>query len=181
VKATRGLSIYQEQAGRFGARRAGAVCVRSPQHRQCGFTLVEVMIVGVIVVILASIALPSYSAFTQRGKIIEAASDLSDMRIRLEQYFLDNRQYPGACIAAAAGPAPVGKIYLSATMKYFDITCAFPAAQTYTMTATGISSGGMSGFSYTIDQANTHKTTGLPAGWSGTGNTCWVVRKDGSC
>jgi prepilin-type N-terminal cleavage/methylation domain len=181
VKAMRGLLIYQEQAGTFGIGRARSVCVWSPQHRERGFTLIEVMITVAIVAILAAIALPSYSTYVQRSKIIEATSNLSDMRTRLEQYFLDNRQYPGACIAAAAGAAPVGKIYLPATMKYFNVTCAFPTAQTYTITAGGVSSESMSGFSYTIDQTNTHKTTGLPTGWSGTGSTCWVIRKDGSC
>ena len=145
-----------------------------------GFTLIEVMITVAIVSILAAVALPSYTDYVTRSKIVEATSGLSDMRVRLEQYFLDLRQFPGACVAAAAGPAPAGEIYLPATSKYFTVTCALTAT-TYTVTATGTASGGMAGFVYTVDQGNNRRTTGLPSGWSGTGNACWVSRKNGDC
>jgi hypothetical protein len=39
----------------------------------------------------------------------------------------------------------------------------------------------MNGFRYTVNQANSRQTTGLPSGWSGSGSPCWVIRKDGSC
>ncbi len=139
------------------------------------------MITVVIVAILAAIALPNYSAYVMRSKIPEATGNLSDMRNRLEQYFLDRRQFPGACVAFAAGAAPAGTIYLPATMTYFDVTCNFPSATTYTITATGKAGQGMGSFVYTIDQANNRGTAGLPSGWSGYGSNCWVTKKDGSC
>lgn len=145
-----------------------------------GFTLIEVLITVAIVAIIAAVALPSYSEYVMRSKIVEATSGLSDMRVRLEQYFLDLRQYPGSCIAAASGPAPAGKIYLPSGTKYFTVTCAL-TANTFTVTATGTASGGMSGFVYTIDEANNRRTTGLPSGWTGTGNACWVTKKSGEC
>jgi type IV pilus assembly protein PilE len=147
-----------------------------------GFTLIEVMITVAIVAILAAIALPSYTDYVTRSKIIEATSNLSDMRVRLEQYFLDSRQYPASCVASAAGPAPATQIYLPASSKFFTVTCALTAT-TYTVTATGKASGAMTGFVYTVDQANNRKTTGLPSGWSGAGggSTCWVTRKNGDC
>ncbi len=154
------------------SRRAG------PQ-RTGGFTLIEVMITVAIIAIIAAVALPSYTDYITRSKIIDATSSLSDMRVRLEQYFQDVRQYPAACIALAAGPAPAGNIYLPAS-KHFTVTCALTAT-TYTVTASGNAGGGMGGFVYTIDQANNRATTGLPSGWSGTGNTCWVIRKNGDC
>ena len=39
----------------------------------------------------------------------------------------------------------------------------------------------MNGFIYTIDQANVRMTTGLPAGWTGSGTNCWVTKKSGAC
>ena len=57
--------------------------------------MIEVMIVVAIVAILAAIALPNYSDYVKRGKIIEATSGLSDMRTRYEQFYLDNRTATG--------------------------------------------------------------------------------------
>lgn len=147
-----------------------------------GFTLVEMMITIATLAIVASIALPNYVEYITRGKIVEATSGLNDMRVRLEQFFADNRQYPSACLASAAGPAPVGKIYLPASVKHFSFTCTL-SATAYTVTATGMAASGMAGFVYTIDQASSRKTASLPAGWSGAGSssTCWITRKSGDC
>jgi type IV pilus assembly protein PilE len=143
-----------------------------PSIRREGFTLIEVMIVVAIVGVLAAIALPNYSDYVKRSKITEATSALSDLRVRYEQYFLDNRTYAGGCAqfkAVVQGPA-----------KSFTITCA-DAAATYTGTATGLAAQGMSGFVYTIDQTNakTSTITGV-TGWTGNG-ACWATRKDGTC
>ena len=147
-----------------------------------GFTLLEILITVATLAILAAIALPNYIDYVTRSKIVEATSGLNDMRVRLEQFFADSRQYPTACVASAAGPAPAGKIYLPASVKYFAFSCAL-SATTYTVTATGALSGGMTGFVYTIDQASARKTTSLPPGWAGAGpsSTCWVTRKGGDC
>ena len=165
-----------------GMRRLPSAADLAAPRRVRGFTLIEVMITVAVVAILAAVALPSYNDYITRSKIIEATSGLSDIRVRLEQYFLDSRQYPTACTAPAAGPAPATQIYLPASSKYFTFTCALTAT-TYTVTATGKATTGMSGFVYTVDQANNRKTTGLPSGWAGAGagSTCWVAKKSGDC
>jgi type IV pilus assembly protein PilE len=149
-----------------------------PRSRPAGFTLIEVMITVAIVAIIAAVALPNYIDYMTRSKLVEAKTNLSDMRTRLEQYFLDNRKYPAECIPSAAGPAGDKKIYLPASMKFFTVTCAL-ADTTYTITAKGNDS--MKDFEFTIDQANTRTTTNVPAGWAGKGSSCWVGRKNGDC
>ena len=142
---------------------------RSPRN---GFTLIEVMIVVAIVGILAAIALPNYSYYVQRSKIIEATTSLSDARQRTEQLFLDTRTYAGNCTTAKNAVEP--------GLKSFALTCSNETASTYKITATGVPAQGMSAsFVYTIDQAGA-KTSAGPSGWTASA-TCWATRKDGSC
>ena len=83
-------------------------------HR--GFTLIEVMIVVAIVAILATVALPAYTDYLRRGQIPEAFTYLSDYRVKMEQYYQDQRMYGvGTCANAAStwnGFSPTGKKYL---------------------------------------------------------------------
>jgi len=147
---------------------------RAPRlPRADGFTLLEVMITVAIVGILAAIALPSYNDYILRSKIIDGTTKLGDFRTQMEKYFLDNRTYQNGADCGIPDPTPGGG-------DHFAITCAAASATTYTVTATGIPSTGMSAsFVYTIDQTNT-KTSAGPGGHYTAAN-CWAVRKDGSC
>jgi len=150
------------------------------QHR--GFTLIEVMIVVGIIGILAAIAVPAYGDYVKRAKITEATSALSDMRLKMEQYFQDNRTYNNAA-APACGAVGTSIAPLPAATTNFTFSCADLAATTYTVIATGNTSSNMIGFRYAVNQANVRQTLALPAGWNAAtnGNTCWVTKKDGSC
>jgi type IV pilus assembly protein PilE len=135
-----------------------------------GFTLIELMIAIAIIGILASVALPAYNDYMMRGRVAEAFSELSSMRAKLEQHYLDNRTYAGACVAGTVAPLPTG--------KYFTYACSALTATTYTVTATGVEAA--AGFTYTINEANVRRTTGAPAGYN-TSNTCWITKKGESC
>jgi type IV pilus assembly protein PilE len=153
-----------------------------------GFTLIELMITVVIVAILAAVAVPSYTSYLTRAKIAEATTNLSDLRVKMEQFYQDNRKYNGAT-AGTCGlwPLPAATV---ANYKYFTFTCTSsnPGAsplgdQRYTISATGGVTGGdqnMTGFTYTITEANVRATGPVPSGWTASA-TCWVMRKSGSC
>lgn len=142
-------------------------------QRNQGFTLIEVMITVVIISILAAVALPAYTDYVTRGKIPEATNGLATMRIQLEQYYQDNRSYAkdgGDCGIAV----PQG--------KNFGFECN-TNGQTYKVTATG--KGGISEFKYTINEAGSRQTIGLPTKWGTASESspiaCWVTTKGGGC
>lgn len=144
-------------------------------HGNNGFTLIELLIAIAIVGLLVSVALPSYKEYVQRGKITEATAALAEIRAKQEQYFQDNRTYVSAgttCGGAGSATFPLP------TGTNFTYGCVGNAT-TYTAWATGIVNQGMSGFTFTIDQANTKQTTAFP-GASGLPKNCWLYKK-GDC
>lgn len=147
---------------------------KMPAGQARGFTLIEVMIVVAIIAILASIAMPSYNRYLQRGKAQEATTTLSDLRVKLEQSFQDNRRYDNY-VAADCDLLSGGGSAVAGT-KYFTYVCT-TAANTYTLTATGVAGQDMTGYSYTIDQNNT-KTSTTP---DGGGGNCWVTKAGQPC
>jgi len=149
-------------------------------QRQSGFTLIELMVTVAIVAILASVALPSYTQYVLRGKLLEGKSNLMAMRTKMELYFQDNRSWdpappaPKPCTAGSGAPLPDG-------LKYFTITCPATAvpATTYLVQIDGL--GELAGLQMTIDQANVRRTVTVPAGWTLPSTNCWVTKKNGQC
>lgn len=138
-----------------------------------GFTLIEVMITVAIVGVLAAIAYPSYTQYVRRGKIVEALGELSTLRVRLEQYYQDNRNY-GSTASACGVAMPV--------QPSFTFTCTWGASatsQSFLAAATGKASAGMSGFGYTVDETNAQRTTQFEGATSTA--TCWLKKQGESC
>ncbi|MEK7202225.1 MAG: type II secretion system protein [Patescibacteria group bacterium] len=59
-----------------------------------GFTLIEVLTVMAIIGILASIGAYTYAASLTRSRDSQRITDLQFIRNGLEQFYLDNREYP---------------------------------------------------------------------------------------
>ena len=140
-----------------------------------GFTLIELMIAVAVVAILGAIALPSYQSYVMRGKITEATSSLSELRLRAEKFYSDNRTYQNA------GATDAGFTEAVSGARYFTYDCTAATAASFTCTATGVAGQGMGGFQYTINQSNVRTSTFTAlSGWNNSG-TCWVTKKGDSC
>jgi len=137
-----------------------------------GFTLIELIVTVTIVGILAAIALPSYTQYLIRGKLTEATATLSGHRVKMEQFYQDNRVYTGACAAGTVATEP-------ADTANFNYTCTIPTAQTYTITATGL--GNLVPTVLDINEINRRRTVTPPAGWAPANGNCWIQRKSGQC
>ena len=70
-----------------------ATPARAPQAS--GFTLMEMMIVMVLIVILAGIGLSVYGNSVQRAKEATLKEDLFRMRDAIDQYYADKNKFPG--------------------------------------------------------------------------------------
>jgi general secretion pathway protein G len=66
------------------------------RSEQPGFTLIELMIVMVIIVLLAGIGLAVYSNSVVRAKEAALAQDLFQMRDAIDQYYADKNKYPAS-------------------------------------------------------------------------------------
>jgi type IV pilus assembly protein PilE len=135
-----------------------------------------VMIAMAIIAILAAIAIPNYSEYIRRSRITEAFSTLSGMRVKMEQYFQDNRTYVGACgVPPSVAPLP------PATASFTYDCPGPPGANNYTLRARGNANTPVDGFTYTVDDQNARTTVmAAPSNWPGSG-VCWVTKRDGSC
>ena len=135
-----------------------------------GFTLIELMIAMVVVALLAAVAYPAYTSHVRRGKIAAALGELSAVRVRLEQFYQDNRHYGssgGGC--GVAMPSAPG----------FRFACSGANPQSFVVTATGEASQGMGGYAYSVDQADQQKTLSF-AGVAVDAN-CWLKKEGERC
>ena len=154
--------------------------IRAPRDRaHFGFTLIEVMIVVAIVAILSAVAMPAYTDYLRRGQLPEAFTNLSDLRVKMEQYYQDNRNYgnTGGTACANNNP-PTWSSFTPAGARYFTYTCALTGStgtgnQSYTLTATG-SSGRAVGHTYSITQDNVQRTTVFKGG--SVSKACWLIK-----
>ena len=58
------------------------------RRREQAFTLIEAMIAVAIVAILATVVYPSYAAYIFRAKVNRAVSDIREMEMALDRYYI---------------------------------------------------------------------------------------------
>jgi type IV pilus assembly protein PilE len=141
---------------------------RNPDGK--GFTLIELMIAVAVVGILAAIVVPNYRDYVRRSALQESFANLSDLRVKLEQFYQTNRNYgSGAC-----GNDGTANRVTFALGGNFTYTCALSNVnQAYALTATG-SSGAAIGHAFTLDSNNVKSTTSFKG--NAVAKSCWLVK-----
>lgn len=69
---------------------------RRRHRRQQGFTLVELLIVMVLIVVLAGVVMALYGTSVQRAKEAALSWDLQQMRKAIDEYYADKGKYPAS-------------------------------------------------------------------------------------
>ena len=149
-------------------------CRATVRGRSKGFTLIELMITVAIVAILAAVSYPQYTEYVRRSRLAEATGTLAATRVRLEQFYQDNRNY-GSTASACGVSMPSG--------DHFTYSCNWGSggtAQSFVLTASGKSATNMGGYDFTVDQDNAQRTTAFVGAGSLPAN-CWLRRKDDTC
>jgi type IV pilus assembly protein PilE len=136
-----------------------------------GFSLIELLIVVAIVGILAAVGVPMYTDHIVRGKIAQATELLSEAKVRMEQVYNSNRSYATSGTTCPDFSDAFSDSSFSIAVSNCPETDGSP---TYTLTATGLSSKGMNGYTYSIDQSGT-KTSKTPTVAASV--SCWLMSK----
>jgi type IV pilus assembly protein PilE len=106
--------------------------------RNSGFTLIELMIAVAILAIVAAVALPLYTQYSQRTYRAEAQADLLNCAQGLERYAAENFSYNGAALADVCDPRSVDQ-------NRYNIGLNIPADDQFTLTATPVAGATMDG------------------------------------
>ena len=77
---------------------------------QKGFTLIELMIVVAIIGILAAIAIPAYSDYTERAKVSELVTAGSACKASVSEFFQSEGAYPADIDEAGCSAQTTDKI-----------------------------------------------------------------------
>jgi type IV pilus assembly protein PilE len=148
------------------------------RYKYSGFTLIEVMITVVIIGILAAIVIPNYSDYVRRSTLSEAFSTMSDLRVKLEQFYQSNRNYGDTGQSPPCGhDGSASRIGFGALTEKFTYACELGtganADQFYTITATGSANAAI-GHTYTLNSNNVKGTTSFKG--TAVTKTCWLVK-----
>ena len=125
--------------------------MKTTQCKQNGMTLIELLVVVVIVAILASIALPSWTAQVQKSRRADARVMLMMVQVEQQKYRSNYSTYASSMTALGLSSYESGDYYNGA------IASADATSYTATATPTGSQSGDSCG-TFAVNQMGTDTT-----------------------
>ena len=96
-----------------------------------GFTLLELLTVVAIVGILTSIAVPQFAAYKKRAYDVSARSDLRNVAIAEEAYFIDSESYLTCANSGCAILPGIASLTSGVTLAIISTTTGFSGTATH--------------------------------------------------
>lgn len=118
-------------------------------RKHTGFTIPELIIVILVIGILVSIAVVSYSGYRTRAAKSSADSTVQQVKLKLGEYYTDNNRYP-----ASSGDVSTYLTSVQATSTATAFTAIISGGGTYVATPSGCVTSGVgtlcSGYTITV-------------------------------
>lgn len=96
------------------------------QHKQSGFTLLEIMVVIAIVAVLAAIALPAYTDYTRKARRSDAKVALTGLAQGQDTHYADYLRY-----ASTIGQASEVDVSTNTNQLGCKTSCAYDSGTAY--------------------------------------------------
>jgi type IV pilus assembly protein PilE len=106
------------------------------KKNQAGFTLIELMIVVVVIAILASVAIPSYTGYITDARRQGAVQEMLKIASAQEQFYMDNKAYASTLVALGYDAQPIGTDVNGAIVPATDESAMYNFAISSTTTST---------------------------------------------
>lgn len=139
------------------------------QTKQRGFTIVELLIVIVVIGILATLTIVSYSGITGRANTVKAQTNVNGAQKVAEAFNADNGRYPATAAEFVTNPATTPSTKLPSGVT---VISGLPGtnATTYTGTIPLNSTNGLNTVSYSCFISCTNSTGGRIDYWNFSSN-----------
>lgn len=94
--------------------------VPAARGSEAGFTLMELVVVAALIGTLSAISIPRLSKYADEGRGNQATNDITDIAAAIDQYVMDNGEYPDSLDDVGKGGLvdPWGNPY-----EYLNLSC----------------------------------------------------------